>query len=218
LSTIPHSLQALLAMNCYSSGSRWLPGLRTLVLACLACASSHANAPADEHAAHRQALHETARITTAAYVVPDVILQREDGRAVRLRELLAADRAVAVNFIFTTCQTVCPVMTATTLQLQRELAATDEVPEFISISIDPLVDSAPVLRAYAQRHGARWTFLTGSAEDVSTVLRAFDAWRGSKGNHEALTLFHRAHAADWIRVEGLASAQLLAGVWRTPPS
>ena len=194
--------------------------LHSLVwLAWLACAAGASAAASDsgvgdEHAAHRAAMSQQARVSTASYVVPDVVLQRQDGSRVQLRELLAPDRDVAVNFIFTTCTTICPVMTATTRQLQRELAAAGGAPEFVSISIDPQLDSAPVLQTYAEHRDAHWTFLTGSAADVAAVLRAFDAWRGGKSNHVAVMLFRRPHRSEWIRVEGLASSQTLAAVWR----
>lgn len=180
-------------------------------MSCLFCSTAFA----DEHAAHRQVQRDQqARVSTVNYETPDVVLQRSDGRSVRLRELLAPGRPVALNFIFTSCTTICPVMTATTLQLQRELAGHRAVPDFISISIDPQFDSAPVLQGYARRYGANWTFLTGDPADVARVLQAFDAWRGSKGNHSALTVFRAPRAQGWTRVDGLASAQTLASVWR----
>ena len=50
--------------------------------------------------------------------------------------------------------------------------------------------------------------------DVLEVLKSFRAWRGSKNNHAAITLFRSAGADRWTRVEGLASASQLAEVWR----
>ena len=174
---------------------------------------------ADPHAAHRammaQATSETAyRVDHAEYVVPDLVLQDEHGKPVRLRELFSGDRPVAVNFIFTSCTTICPVMTATMLQLQQELADQPRKPLFVSISIDPDYDTASTLNAYARRFGADWTFLTGDRADVLAVLQSFSAWRGSKTNHAAITLFKAPDAERWTRVEGLASAKQLAEVWR----
>jgi hypothetical protein len=45
------------------------------------------------------------------------------------------------------------------------------------------------------------------------VLQAFDAYRGSKVNHFALTLLRPAGATEWTRVEGLTSTEDLARVW-----
>ena len=87
------------------------------------------------------------------------------------------------------------------------------MPLFVSISVDPDFDSPAILKSYAARFGADWTFLTGSRNDVLGVLGGFDAWRGSKANHAAITLMRGAKATEWTRVEGLASAQQLASTW-----
>jgi len=199
-----------------SARTAWLAAAG-IALAALS-ASAQENATDDPHAAHRammaQASNGSLRIDHAAYEIPDVVLHDEQGRPVKVRELLSGDRPVAVNFIFTSCTTICPVMTATFLQLQHELADQPNKPLFVSISIDPDFDTSSTLNAYAKRFGADWTFLTGDRADVLSVLQSFAAWRGSKTNHAAITLFRGAQGGHWIRVEGLASAQQLAEVWR----
>lgn len=176
---------------------------------------SHGTHDEDPHAAHRAMLERPAyRVDQAEYAVPDVVLRDEHGQPVRLRALLTGSRPVAVNFIFTSCTTICPVMTATMLQLQREIADRPGNPLFVSISIDPDYDTAEALQAYATRFGADWTFLTGERDDILRVLQSFAAWRGSKSNHAAITLFKGPDSTRWTRVEGLASAKQLAEVWR----
>lgn len=186
--------------------------LLTSVVMALSCALCPADEP-DPHAHHR-AMAADVRVSRASYDVPDIELRDEQGHSVRLRELLADERPLAVNFIYTSCTTVCPVMTATFLQLQKDLAADPQKPRFVSISIDPDLDTAPVLRDYAGRFGASWTFLTGTSSDVRDALRAFDAWRGNKSNHVALTLLRAPHDREWTRVEGLAPAEHLAHLWK----
>jgi protein SCO1/2 len=175
----------------------------------------HEDHAADAHAGHRATLaNPSYRVDQAEYTVPDVALQDQRGKPVRLREIFSGNRPVAVNFIFTSCTTICPVMTATMLQLQRELADQPSKPLFVSISIDPDYDTASTLSAYARSFGADWTFLTGQRGDVLEVLQSFSAWRGNKTNHAAITLFKAPDAGHWTRVEGLASAKQLAEVWR----
>jgi protein SCO1/2 len=169
----------------------------------------------DPHAAHRAlAASPSYRVNQAEYTVPDIVLQDQRGQPVRLRELFSGNRPLAVNFIFTSCTTVCPVMTVTMLQLQRELADQPGNPLFVSITVDPDYDNARELSAYAQRFGADWTFLTGPRGDVLEVLQAFSAWRGSKANHAVVTLFKSPNTGSWTRIEGLASASQLAELWR----
>jgi protein SCO1/2 len=189
-------------------------GLLLPVLICLASASSVAD-EADPHAHHHMMMTSgDVRVSHAAYDIPDVRLKDDFGHEVQLRKLLSDDQPTVVNFIYTSCTTVCPVMTATLLQLQRELAADPTKPRLISISIDPEFDSAPILRAYSERFGASWTFLTGDRNDVLSVLRSFDAWRGNKANHIAITLLRAPGNPTWTRVEGLAPAADLVQLWK----
>jgi protein SCO1/2 len=173
-----------------------------------------ASASVDEHAAHHAMLAApTTRISRHEYSIPDVALRDQSGAVVPLQDLLAIDRPLALNFVYTTCTTICPVLTALMKQLQGDLAGEAEPPVFVSISIDPTYDSPEVLREYADRFGANWTFLTGSSSDVVRVLQAFDAYRGSKVNHFALTLLRPSGTRNWTRVEGMTSAQDLARIW-----
>lgn len=182
----------------------------------LAMGAAAAAEVADEHAAHRAAAAAAVRIVRVSYEVPDVTLEDERGESVALAKLLASDQPVILNFIFTSCTSICPVMTATMLQLERQLAAEQPGPRFVSISIDPDYDNAAVLRRYADRYNADWTLLTGRRDVVLRVLQAFDAWRGNKGNHIAITLMRRS-GSDWMRVEGLNSASELAELWKRQP-
>jgi protein SCO1/2 len=152
-------------------------------------------------------------VSSRAYEVPDVTLKDESGRLVPLRSVLSPETPVVMNFIYTSCTSICPTMTATLLQLQERLSHSEVKPRYISISIDPEFDSPTVLKSYAERYGADWQFLTGSRADVVNVLRSFDSWRGSKANHAAVTLMRDGRATQWKRVDGLASAEELAAAW-----
>ena len=53
-----------------------------------------------------------------------------------------------------------------------------------------------------------------SAEDIRSVMTAFGAFAGDKANHRPITLLRPANGKDWIRIEGFASADTLAGELR----
>lgn len=169
----------------------------------------------DPHAEHRKSLAAPRgryTLARAAYAVPDVTLLDQSGRQTALRSLLENPRPVALNFIFTTCTTICPVMTATFAQMRRELGADAARIRMVSISIDPEYDRPQVLKQYAERYGggAGWSFLTGDDQDIRRVLQAFGVYSGSKMNHRPVTLLRPSGASGWVRIEGLASGRDLA--------
>lgn len=182
-----------------------------LALATIAATSSLAGE--DPHAHHRAAMKKsTYHVTEPSYRVPEVQLLDTSGTSVPLQELLQSDEPVALNFIFTTCTTICPIMTVTFAQMQQLLGADAERVQLVSISIDPEYDRPDVLQSYAtQFHaGDNWTFLTGDTKDIVSVLRSFDSYTGSKMSHRPVTLLKRPGSESWIRIDGLANGESLA--------
>jgi protein SCO1/2 len=166
-----------------------------------------------DHTAHLAAMAKPGySVSSERYVIPDVQLIDESGSTVTLRSILDADQPIAMNFIFTTCTTICPVMTATFAQMRRELGEAGAQLRLVSISIDPEYDRPEKLKAYAElfHAGPGWAFLTGDDADISEVLRNFNALTGSKTNHKPLTLLKRPQSQSWIRIDGLASGTDLA--------
>lgn len=191
--------------------SRAVMGLATLVLG---LASFPISAIAQDHL-HDHGDHvmsgEPGRYvrTLAGYTIPDVKLVDADGAGVPLRsELVDGDKPVILNFIFTTCGAVCPVMSATFAQVQAALGAEREAVRMVSISIDPEQDTPAALKAYAGKYdaGPQWQMLTGSLDDSIAVQRAFDVYRGDKMNHQPATFLRAAPGQPWVRLAGFASA------------
>jgi protein SCO1/2 len=123
---------------------------------------------------------------------------------------------VLLQFIFTTCPTVCPVMSGTFSAAQEKLGADLARVRMISISIDPEQDTPERLREYARRFkaGRQWLFLTGNLDDIVAVQKSFDAYRGNKMRHEPLTFLRAAHGKTWVRLDGLMSAAQLVAEYR----
>lgn len=175
--------------------------------------AGHVMPDTDEHAAHRAAMEQKRySVTEESYIVPDVQLIDQSGNTVALGPLLEGDQPVALNFIFTTCTTICPVMTATFAQMRRELGEAGNRVQLVSITIDPEYDRPEVLNEYAElfHAGEGWTFLTGDSDDILQVLQSFKSYAGSKMNHRAVTLLKSPHAPLWTRIDGLASGKDLA--------
>lgn len=154
------------------------------------------------------------RFTRAAVKidVPDVILIDQEGERVGLREFLLGDKPVYVEFIFATCTTICPVLSAGFASLQRKLGDSADQVHLVSITIDPEHDGPEELSKYLERYRARpgWDFLTGTRTDIDEVMRAFDAYVADKMSHRALTFVRAPKDGRWVRIEGFAgSADLL---------
>lgn len=154
--------------------------------------------------------------STRRYQLPQVTLLDQRGAPVRLGDALAPGSALAVNFIFTTCTTICPVQSATFAALRRQLGPGAAAVRLVSISIDPERDRPDALAAYARRYGddPAWRLLTGDDAAVRQALAALDALPSEKTAHRPITLLRRAGEEAWTRVEGLARAEALAAELR----
>jgi protein SCO1/2 len=151
----------------------------------------------------------TARTTVSSmqYSVPELKLIRQDGRSVSLPEEMNDGRPVIVNFIFTTCGSICPLMSQVFGQFQQMLGAESGHVHLMSISTDPEEDSPARLREYARKHGARegWNHYTGTLEASQAAQRAFGVYRGDKMSHTPVTLLRIAPGQPWLRVDGFVT-------------
>jgi protein SCO1/2 len=147
---------------------------------------------------------------TTTVRVPDVALVRADGARVGLRGEIDDGRPVIVSFLFTTCAAVCPVLSHTLREVQRQLG--DRV-HLISVSIDPDHDTPARLRAYARQLGAGpgWTFYTGTPEATVAAQRAFEAYRGDKMNHVPVLFLRTTPTGPWTRLSGFVPAADVVG-------
>lgn len=146
--------------------------------------------------------------TIESYPVPDVTLVNQDGSKVKLKALLESGELVIVDFIFSTCTTICPVLSAGYANLQAKLPPGVSKIHLVSISIDPENDTPKAMRDYLKRYRAKpgWDFLTGRREDVDTVMRAFNAYIPNKMSHYPLTMIRDPKTGKWIRLFGMMSS------------
>jgi protein SCO1/2 len=130
--------------------------------------------------------------------------------------VLKHDGPVLLQFIFTTCPTICPVMSGAFSAAQGKLGADAARVRMVSISIDPEQDTPERLREYARKFkaGPQWLFLTGDLDAVVSVQKSFDAYRGAKMRHEPLTFMRAAPGKPWVRLDGLMSAAQLVAEYR----
>jgi protein SCO1/2 len=183
------------------------------------------NAPVagDPHARQPVDNNRNVQRLEATYVIPAVDLVRDDGKTVSLRSELDDGRPVVLNFIYTSCSTICPLSSQVFAQFQRGLGAKHEAVHLVSISTDPEQDTPARLRAYARQfHAERgWDHYTGTVSASIAVQRAFAAYHGDKMSHSPLTLLRAAPGKPWVRLDGFATGRdLLAErkLWLDPPA
>ena len=154
--------------------------------------------------------------TLAAYDAPDVQLLDMTGAPVRLTQLLDQPGPLLLQFIFTTCPTVCPALSALFSAALRQLDADGAPLRMLSISIDPEHDTPARLRAYAHKLKAQpqWRFLTGDRTAIAAVQHAFDAYQSNKMRHEPLTYLRASPSMPWVRLDGFMSARDLIAEYR----
>jgi protein SCO1 len=145
------------------------------------------------------------------YVVPPIFLVRDDGRSVMLPEELGDGRPVVLNFIYTTCTSLCPLASHVLSEVQRGLGPKRDSVHLVSISVDPEEDTPGRLKEYARRFGAgpSWHHYTGTVAASLAAQRAFDAYRGDKMSHTPLTLVRSTPAGPWVRFDGFATAEMI---------
>ena len=147
--------------------------------------------------------------------IPDTTVYDQDGKRLRFYSDLVKGKTVAINFIFTTCTTICPPLTATFRKVQQELG--DRVGrdvQMISISVDPTTDVPDRLRAFSAKFhaGPGWTFVTGDKQEITLLLKALGANVGDKNDHSPMVLVGNDSVGYWTRTYGLAPADTLAKV------
>jgi protein SCO1/2 len=154
--------------------------------------------------------------STAHYSVPAVRLIRDDGEVISLPEEMNDGRAVVLNFVFTTCSSVCPLMSQIFAQFDHKLGAERSRVHLMSISIDPEQDTPARLREYAKRFhaGPEWQHYTGTVEASLVAQRAFNVWRGDKMSHAPVTLVRAAPDKPWLRIDGLVTPDELLQRYR----
>jgi protein SCO1/2 len=184
---------------------------------------SAAAAAADPHAHHHMSATQSVQRSEAQYTAPDVTLVRDDGKTVSLPEELNDGRPVVMNFIYTSCTTICPLTSQVFEQFQKRLGNARDSVHLVSISIDPEEDTPARLRSYAKQFDAArgWDHYTGTLAASVAVQRAFGAYLGDKMSHTPLTLLRESPGKPWIRIDGFASADdLLAerSLWTGKPA
>jgi protein SCO1/2 len=98
--------------------------------------------------------------------VPDFKLINQNGDTITQKYY--EDKVYVVEFFFSTCPTICPIMNKNMVQIQRKFYGKDDF-GIASISIDPINDTVEQLKAYAEKIGLQhphWNMMTGDMDNI----------------------------------------------------
>lgn len=150
---------------------------------------------------------------------PNVTLTTHEGKKVKFYDDLMKDKIVIINFMYATCEGVCPRITSNLQQVQKLLG--DRVGKdifFYSITLKPEKDTPAVLREHVRMHKIKpgWLFLTGAPKDVELLRRKLGftdpdpARDRDTANHIGNVRYGNEPLMLWAAAPGLSKAAAIA--------
>ena len=129
----------------------------------------------------------------------------QHGRKVRFYSDLIKDKVVAINFIFTSCTSICPMQMAAFANLQAALGdRLGKEVHLISVSTDPVVDTRDRLNALAHQFKVKpgWTLVTGGEAEIARIVRVLTGAALGRGEHVPILL--AGDGRSWVTEYSLA--------------
>ena len=178
--------------------------LKIIIMTVMSCAAIGAWGQAPNEHQHHSA--PPTKAPELIVKIPDVKLLNQEGESIAVADLVK-DKTVAINFIFTTCTTICPPLGMTFQAVQKQLNGRTDV-ALISITVDPNIDTPERLKEWANRFHAKpgWTLLTGEKVEVDAALKAFGGFSARKEEHSPVVIIGNAKQGQWMRMDGLGNA------------
>lgn len=110
-------------------------------------------------------------VESGQHYIPDFVFTNQDRESIGRLEM--EEKITVVDFFFTSCPSICPIMSTEMERVDGAFRSESSV-QIFSISIDPEFDTPEVLASYAERHGAtpgKWHFLTGEKDKIYDLAR-----------------------------------------------
>lgn len=144
--------------------------------------------------------------TQTSIFIDDTALQDHTRMERHLRSDVIGDRIAVIDFIYTSCTTMCPMVSSVMARLQKDLGERLEREVIlVSVSVDPVRDTPEKLAAHARKfdQGKGWVWLTGSRYNVQEVLRNFGITISNLEEHAPMVMVGRADNSNWYRLVGI---------------
>jgi protein SCO1 len=148
-----------------------------------------------------------------ANFMPNVPVVDQNGRTLKFYDDVIKDRIVVINFAYTVCKDMCPLVTARLALLQDKLGdLVGRDIHFVSISIDPVRDTPQQLKQFSDAFGVGpgWTFLTGTPEHINQIRKKLGERSRSLNEHRNELLLGNDRTGEWGRDSAFSDLEVLS--------
>ena len=105
------------------------------------------------------------------HTIADFSFTNQNGKTITQKDY--EGKVYVADFFFTTCQTICPIMTTNMTEVQKAFSNNPNV-MILSHTVTPEIDSVPVLKKYSLKQGvndSKWNMVTGDKKDIYYIAR-----------------------------------------------
>ena len=197
--------------------NRWNANLKYCLVLSLLATPYGALADEDPHAKHRAMMKQKSDpvAESAEIDLRDRQLVDQHGRKVMFVSDVIGENIIVMDFVYTTCTTICPVLSALFNQVQKKLG--DDVGKeitLVSMSVDPIRDTPQRMKAYSAKHNAGdgWVWLTGPKPVVDEVLTGLGAYTTNFEDHPSMVLIGDGRTGEWKRLFGFPNPDRIVQV------
>lgn len=124
------------------------------------------------------------------HTIADFSLVNQNGKTITQADY--KDKIYVADFFFTTCQTICPIMTDHMVQIQKKILKDDDV-FLLSHSVTPQIDNVNQLKKYALEKGVnddKWNLVTGDKKQIYALARKSYMAVKTDGNSDDYDMIH----------------------------
>jgi protein SCO1/2 len=113
----------------------------------------------------------TVQYVAKYHTIGDFSFTNQNGKTITQKDY--EGKIYVADFFFTTCGSICPIMTTNMIDVQKAFAENPKV-MILSHTVTPEIDSVPVLKKYALEKGvidSKWNLVTGDKKDIYSMAR-----------------------------------------------
>lgn len=113
----------------------------------------------------------TVQYISKYHTIADFSFVNQNGKTITQKDY--EGKVYVADFFFTTCGSICPKMTTNLAEVQKAIQNNPNV-MLLSHTVFPEIDSIPVLKSYAKKHGvidSKWNLVTGDKKEIYTMAR-----------------------------------------------